>query len=406
VSGVGVGDRLLARWERVPPLVADAGLAAVVGLLTAVSVIVEDRREPSHVGTGGALLLALQVVPLVGRRRAPVMVLAACMAATFAYGMAELPDTTVQFAPLLASYTVAAHRPRRVSVPCAAVVMVGAGIAILVAGDSDAADLTVGYVTGVTAWVVGDTTRSQRERTVWLEERRADAARQAAADERVRIARDLHDVVAHHVSVIAVQAEAAQEVLAARPDRAERAMADVAATARSALTELRRLLGVLRAEGERSPQPGLADVEEVVESVRRAGLEVDVRTRGEPRPLGGLVGVTVYRIVQEALTNVLKHAEARRAEVDLQFADGEVVVGVADDGRGARPAGRVGAGGPGHGLAGMRERVALLGGHLDAGPGPDGGFAVRAVVPLERSSGRGAGAGVADAAGAAGAAGE
>jgi signal transduction histidine kinase len=279
---------------------------------------------------------------------------------------------------LVGLYTVAAHRPRRVSVRCLLALAAAGAVSYAVARDADAADVAVGYTSAITAWVLGDSARAQRERTAWLEDRRADAARQAAADERLRIARDLHDVVAHSVSVMAVQAEAAQEVLAVRPERAERAMADVADTARATLTELRQLLGVLRSDADRAPRPGLDGVGELVESVRRAGLAVEVRTEGEPRPVAGLAGVTLYRVVQEALTNVLKHAAAERADVELRYGAESLVVTVTDDGRG-RP------GAPpetaGHGLAGMRERLAVLGGTLDAGPRPEGGFSVRARLP-------------------------
>jgi signal transduction histidine kinase len=185
--------------------------------------------------------------------------------------------------------------------------------------------------------------------------------------------------VAHHISVIVVQAEAAREVLAVAPERAERAMRSVADTARAALGELRRMLGVLRSEAGLAPQPDLAGVADLVASVDRAGLAVELRTWGSERPVGGVIGLTAYRIVQEALTNVLRHAHAERACVELGFDDDALVVRVADDGRG--PAGGSSVGG-GHGLVGMRERVAAVGGQLDVGPGPDGGFVVDARLPL------------------------
>src|SRR5918994_7656671 len=186
-----------------------------------------------------------------------------------------------------------------------------------------------------------------------------------------------NDVVARHVSVIVVQAEAAQEVLAARPDRAATAMAAVADTARSALGELRRLLGVLRSEATVTPQPDLAAVDDLVASVREAGLAVSLRTRGNGLPVAPVVGLTAYRVVQEALTNVLRHAHATRAEVELAAGGTDLIVTVSDDGRSGAS-----VNGTGHGLVGMRERVSMLGGHLDAGPRPEGGFRVRAQLPL------------------------
>jgi signal transduction histidine kinase len=388
---VTILELLLERWRRLPPLVADTALAVVVGVVTVVSIHVDDRRDPTEVMTVWAwALLLVQFVALVWRRRAPVAVGLVVIAAGFAYGSANLPDPAISFPVALAVYSVAAFRPRRVSVPFAVALVVVAAVVLALDRQADAADVVVNYFVGITSWVVGDTMLGQRERSQLLAARRDDAARRAASDERVRIARDLHDVVAHHISVIAVQAEAAQEVAATDPARASQAMATVSETARAALGELRRALGVLRSEPDRSPQPRLAAVDDLVESVRRAGLSVDVHTTGEARPVDGVVGVTAYRVVQEALTNVLRHAPASRARVDLDFCDGALVVTVADDGRGARVPSRRGASGGrlsgpaggGHGLIGMRERVAAVGGQLDAGPAPDGGFNVRARLPL------------------------
>jgi signal transduction histidine kinase len=387
------------RVRRVPPLVADALLALVVAGVTIVAILVKSSQDDQPLTAYGWLLLAGQLVPLVWRRRYPVTVAAISFACAVLYGMAVLPDPPVMFAPLLAFYTVAANRSRRFSIPFAVVVMTVAAVGIVFGDASDPADVTTGYFTGIMAWVIGDTTRGQRERAAWLDERRSDAARQAARDERVRIARDLHDVVAHHVSVIAVQAEAAQEVLATQPERAGEAMANVADTARTALGELRRVLGVLRTDASLAPQPDLATVDELVASVRGAGVPVTVHTRGQTRPVDPMVGLTAYRVVQEALTNVLKHAGPCRASVDLAYGDDDLVVTISDDGRsssspsarsssssaggGAEPRAN---GGGGQGLVGMRERVAVVGGTVEAGPSPDGGFAVRATLPLPASS--------------------
>jgi len=326
---MGLVDRLLDRWRQVPPLVTDVAVAAVVALVTITSIVTTDRGDPGeHTTAWGWVLQALQLVPLVWRRRAPVTVLVLVSAGAFAYGAANLADPAVVFAPAVAVYTVAVHRARSVSVPCAVALTLVAGIVLAIDTRADAEDVAVNYFIGITSWVVGDTTRTQRERAVWLAGRQEDESRRAAADERVRIARDLHDIVAHHISVVVVQAEAAQEVLATRPDRAESAMAAVADTARTALGELRRTLGVLRTDPELAPQPGLAAVDDLAASVRQAGLSVDVRTTGAPRSVDGVVGVTAYRVVQEALTNVLRHAHATRAQVGLDFDDGALVVSV------------------------------------------------------------------------------
>ena len=370
--------RLADRGRVLPPVVVDALLAIVVGVVTAVSIAVTDRDDTSEAMTWwGWLLVVVQVVPLVWRRRAPLVVGMVTGLATLAFGMANLPDPAITFPLAVAVYSLAAYRPRSVTVPAAVAIAVVCVLSIVFDRQADVADLAVNSLVALGAWVVGDATRSQRERAAWLAQRREDEARRAASDERVRIARDLHDVVAHHISVIVVQAEAAQEVLATHPERAEGAMATVADTARRALGELRRMLGLLRSESARGPQPDLAAVEDLVASVRGAGLAVELRTTGAARPVDGVVGLTAYRIVQEALTNVLRHAHARRACVDLAFEDDALVVRVADDGRG----GGSGTGG-GQGLVGMRERVAVLGGRLEAGPAPDGGFAVDARLPL------------------------
>jgi signal transduction histidine kinase len=377
--------RALAPWRRWPPLAVDAALAAVVASVTIVSVAVQAQRDEPMQAIGYPLLAA-QLVPLVWRRRAPAAVAVVVGVAAAAYGAAELPDPPIMFAPALAWYTVAAYQPRGVSMPLAGIAVLVGAVSLAIAGDADAADVAVNYFAGIVAWVVGDSTRSDRQRLAVLAERRDDAERQAVAEERVRIARDLHDVVAHHVSVIAVQAEAAQEVVATDPDRAEKAMANVADTARAALGELRRLLGALRADSDLAPQPDLAALDGLVASVRQTGLAVTLRVDGAALDVGGLVGVAAYRVVQEALTNVLKHAEARHAEVTVAVEGDVVVVTVSDDGRGETFEARGGRDdeAAGLGLHGMRERVRILGGDLSTGATTAGaGFTVRARLPLE-----------------------
>ncbi|HEY3868822.1 MAG TPA: histidine kinase, partial [Actinocrinis sp.] len=203
-------------------------------------------------------------------------------------------------------------------------------------------------------------------------------AGQAAAAERARIARELHDIVAHHLSVIVLQAAAAR-----RPGRpAGPALEKIENSGRQALTETRRMLGVLHGNGEATglaPQPGISELDTLAGTVRAAGLPVSLVIDGDPAAVPAAVDVSVYRIVQEALTNVLKHAGPARAEVAIGCADEAVTIEVTDDGTTA-PGGRIQAGG--HGLVGMRERVAIFGGELRAGPRPGGGFAVRARLPL------------------------
>jgi signal transduction histidine kinase len=254
-------------------------------------------------------------------------------------------------------------------------------------------DLLSNYAVFATAWVLGDNMRQRRERVRSLEERaelaeqsREEEARRAVAAERTRIARELHDVVAHSVSVMVVQAGAARRVLEHSPEQAAEAMTQIEAAGRQSLNEMRRLLGVLRRDDDRSfgrdPQPSVEHLDVLVNQVREAGLPVELVVEGEPRPLAAGVDLSAYRIVQEALTNTLKHGgPAARAEVRICYAGDVIEVVVADDGRGSDSDRSDDPGG--HGLVGMRERVTLFGGDLQARNRPGGGFVVRATLPLE-----------------------
>ncbi|QDY78317.1 sensor histidine kinase [Streptomyces qinzhouensis] len=254
--------------------------------------------------------------------------------------------------------------------------------------------LTVPFVL---AWVLGDSVRTRRayfaqleERAHRLEKEREAQAKVAVAAERARIARELHDVVAHNVSVMVVQADGAAYVLDASPDQAKQALETISTTGRQALAEMRRLLGVLRTgddpeSGEYVPQPDVQQIEDLVEQVRRSGLTVDFKIEGTPRQLPSGVELTAYRIVQEALTNTRKHGGPEvGASVRLVYFDDGLGLLVEDDGRGAAHElyEDGGADGQGHGLIGMRERVGMVGGTLDAGPRPGGGFRISALLPL------------------------
>ncbi|MFD7103026.1 sensor histidine kinase [Streptomyces celluloflavus] len=250
----------------------------------------------------------------------------------------------------------------------------------------------------VLAWVLGDSVRTRRaywaqleEKAARLEKERETQSRIAVAAERARIARELHDVVAHNVSVMVVQADGAAYVLDAAPDQARQALEAISGTGRQALAEMRRLLGVLRTGekpegGEYVPQPGVEQLADLIDQVRGAGLPVDFRVVGEPRSLPSSVELTAYRIVQEALTNTRKHGGPDvGATVRLCYKDADLDLLVEDDGRGAQHElyEDGGADGLGHGLIGMRERVGMVGGSLDAGPRPGGGFRISAVLPLK-----------------------
>jgi signal transduction histidine kinase len=221
------------------------------------------------------------------------------------------------------------------------------------------------------------------ERTRQLERERGATARLAVIDERVRIARELHDVVAHHVSLIGIQAGAARLVLDRRPEKAGETLAAIEASSREAVREMQRLLGFLRQDRDDdplAPQPGMGQIETLVAQMRTAGLGVTLEIGGTVRPLPPSVDLSAYRIVQEALTNALKHAGPTAATVGIRYGDRALELEIADDGGAAPPAAAVDGG---NGLIGMRERVGLLGGELHVGQRPQGGFAVRARLPLD-----------------------
>ena len=344
---------------------------------------------PRWLESAGALLYCAGL-PL--RRSAPLLVLGLVLlgnAAQVPY-VAPSQQTGLEgfLALLLAVYSVGAHAPRR-----AGLAAVAATIALIFLGDALAVTSSPGqdaglYVLLAALWLFGDALRRHRVRTAQLEDhaselerRRAEEAQTAAAEERARIARELHDVVAHSLSVMVVQTGAARQMLTPEPDVARRQLVSAENTGRQALAEMRRLLGIVRsadAPPTLAPQPSLSHVDLLVEQVRDAGLDVRLRLEGERRQLGPGVDLAAYRIVQEALTNTVKHAGPAHAEVLVRFRRDDVEIEVRDDGRGAPLDGR-----SGHGLVGMRERVALYGGVLSAGPGPSGGFRVHATLPLD-----------------------
>jgi signal transduction histidine kinase len=362
-------------WLRRHPLLVDWALVLLV-----LTVHVGDAlsRDAKVLGLGFALL---QAVPLAARRRWPVPVLA--LVAAGAVGATLIHRAEVPLALFIAVYTVAAHADRRRSAWATAAAIVAMAIAF-------ASVDSFGYpalVVFAAAWILGDNMRTRRayfaeleDKADRLEREREANARRAAAEEQARIARELHDVIAHNVSVMTVQAAAAHDVFDADPDGAREALGSIEKTGRAALTELRRLLGSVGDGGrpELTPQPGLDAVDELVDQVRRAGLDVRLSVEGSRPALPAALDLSAYRVVQEALTNTLKHASARRAWVDIRYADAEVGVYVRDDGVGpSEPNGT-----SGRGLVGMRERVELFGGELEVGPSAAGGYAVAAHFPV------------------------
>jgi signal transduction histidine kinase len=334
-------------------------------------------------------LVAAQAVPLVVRRRWPFSASLACGIATIAYGLTPQPDPPVAYAGLVAVYSVAAHATRPRALAAGGIAAVAITLVLLVDAGADYEDALVAYLLFSTAWLLGMSARNRRERAAELEERaaalertRAAEARRAVVEERNRIAREMHDVVAHHVSVIVVQAEAGPVAVERDPARAVEAFDAISATGKLVLTEMRRLLGVLRTDdAERlAPQPGADRVSDLVAGVRAAGLDVALTVTGEPHDLPPAVDLSVYRVLQEALTNALRHAGSATVRVRLDYGPDAVRLDVVDDGAGG---GAGGAMGSGHGLLAMRERVGLVGGSVTAGPrAGGGGWAVRASLPL------------------------
>jgi signal transduction histidine kinase len=340
------------------------------------------------------LLLPATTVPLVARRYRPVQVF--CVVFTAQVALLLLPAghaVPPAFGAIVAMYTVASRcgRPRSVQLGARAGAAFALASLLYFGGDPQRAVPQLALL-GI-AWAVGDNLGTRRAylaeleaRAERLEREREEQAARATRDERARIARELHDVIAHNVSVMVVQASAGEELFDSNPQGAREALRAVATTGRDALAELRRLLGVIRPgpDGEEppayGPQPGLAALPELLQQVRDTGLAVSLSVDGEPSELPEAASLCAYRIVQEALTNTIKHAGATGAEVGLRYASDALEVSVRDDGHGG--AGQVNGTGSGHGLIGMRERVALFGGEVEAGPAPAGGYQVIARLPL------------------------
>ncbi|WP_256106852.1 sensor histidine kinase [Streptomyces sp. ODS05-4] len=368
--------------------------------------VTQDVTGPRQLIAAGVVLLLCLAIAL--RRRAPERMLVLTAVLGVVQLVADVEVNPADFAMLVVIYTVSAHGGPRwasrlalVGGVCAAPLAQVRWPVENVSTPGMVFFTVVMTVPFVLAWVLGDSMRTRRayfaqleERARRLEKEREAQSKVAVAAERARIARELHDVVAHNVSVMVVQADGAAYVLDNSPDLARQALETISGTGRQALAEMRRLLGILRTgEPEDSedyvPQPDVQQIEDLVEQVRKAGLTVDFRVEGTPRPLPSGVELTAYRIVQEALTNTRKHGGPEAgASVRLVYFDDGLGLLVEDDGRGAAHElyEDGGADGHGHGLIGMRERVGMVGGTLDAGPRPGGGFRISALLPLKPST--------------------
>ena len=376
----------VVEWWRRRPLAADALLALAVLGVTLLPLVRAGGCGCEPTPPWGYALVTAACLPLVWRRRFPFLVALTTGLLTAVHGATPLLEPPLPFAGLVAIYSVAAHATRRWAV--AAAVTATVVIAVTVAIDwpeADVEDLSILYLTFATAWLLGDANRSRRDRTAELEARAADLertqaaeTRRAAVEERTRIAREMHDVLAHSVSMMVVQAEAGPVVVRSDPARAVAAFDAISATGKQALVDLRRLLGILREDDPAplAPQPGVAQIPELVERARRT-LDVDLAMGPLPEELPRDVDFAAYRIVQEALTNVVKHAGPARVSVSLEADGGALRIEVADDGLGSPEPGS------GRGLLGMRERAGAVGGTATAGSRAEGGWAVRAELPLE-----------------------
>ena len=382
-------------------LLVDVLLALGIGLVQVLGVLVSERVGRA---AGWRDLDALAYLLLVGgaaallfRRRWPLPVLAVTLACGLVYAARNYPEGPSQLAVYPALWTVALTLPRRQAWLAAAVSAVtAAAIELFLYGDTmfDGEPLYVA-VTVLAAMWWGEAVRARRAYVAELRDRaeraertREEEARRRVDEERLRIARELHDVVSHTIGVISVQAGVAAHLLHRRPDKAADSLAAIRQASDEALGELHAMLGVLRErdggrDGDRgaplAPAPGLAELDALVAQAAGAGVEVAVAVEGAPRRLPPAVDLACYRVVQESLTNVVRHAGASRAEITVTHHDGEVVVEILDDG--AAPSGD-GAVGTGQGIPGMRERARALGGRLEAGPRPGGGFRVQASLPV------------------------
>jgi signal transduction histidine kinase len=379
----------LGRWLRdVDPWLIDAVLGTVFTVVGVAIVLGDDAGNAFRDADARGVVLALACgLPFYVRRRFPLGSLVAATTALVLLMTLEYPAGFQGQTLVVAAYTVGAHRDGIARL--AGFAALAAGVAVVAAvglPEATTSDVLLAGVTYAAAFFLGAAMRNRRLYMAQLEEQAAliarerdEQAKRAVADERLRIAQELHDVVAHSMGVIAVQAAVGTHVIDDDVDEAKRSLEAISATSRGTLTEIRRLLGVLRSDGETGyqPAPGLADLPALVADVDAAGLPVTVDVEGERHEVPPGVDLTAYRIVQEALTNVLKHAGPARAVVTIGYEPAALRLEVRDDGRGVNGRGT----GGGHGLIGMRERVGVYGGSLEAGPVAGGGFRVRAVLP-------------------------
>jgi signal transduction histidine kinase len=390
--------RMLSTARTAVPVLTDAGVGAGVAVLVLAAGLTGAGPRwisgPGPLDAVAAGLVVVVAVALALRRRFPVAVLVVLNAAALAWSAGAYPGGLILLAPLIACYTLAALRGWRWGLAGAVVTAVSAVAAVRVAFGAAAP----AGVSGITVWMAATAgaagtaagyyrallvaTRAQLARET---QTREEQARRRAAEERLRIARELHDVVGHTLATISVQAGVGIHLLRQRPGQAAAALTTIKQISDQGLTDVKTILGVLRAGGDpgqpRTPRGGLGQLGALLDPVRAAGVAPRLTIHGRARPLPAAVDLAAYRILQEALTNVLRHARARTVRLDLRYQPAQVVIEIRDDGPAAGPGPAGPAGREGHGLSGMRERALALSGQFAAGPHPGGGFQVRCALP-------------------------
>jgi signal transduction histidine kinase len=382
------------------PLYVDSGLALVFVVVTLVSVNNQDITGQIHEAQFRDSITALLVAaPIAFRRTAPLTALAVSCAAIFVHIVSHAPDGATPLAVAVLIYSVAAWTPiHRAVAGLGILTLTMIGLGVFSDGEVEPIDVAFTLAMFAILWAGGVAMRARREssdlrvhQATELARTEAERAARAVAEERLRIAQDLHDVVAHSISVIAVQAGVGSHFLDTNPEKTRAALDAIGATSRGTLNELRRLLGVLRddsGDANHLPAPTLAQLPHLVDDVARLGMPVELKVTGEPDIEHRAIEMSAYRVVQEALTNVLKHAgPTTHVEVEVDHLPDQLQVRVVDDGRGAsvvangvkQPSGH-------HGLIGMRERVDVWGGSLVTGPKAGGGFSVVATFPYGTDS--------------------
>jgi signal transduction histidine kinase len=363
-------------WLHRRPLLVDLVIAVAVWVPT----VAVATHRPHPVGT--TLLVTLATLALLRRRQAPLATVAATATAAVAIIALDSPLVPLQLG--VALYTLAASNESRTrrGLGLAAIPVIAVALTIG-SGGAEFGSTAFHVVFLAAAWLLGDAIGARRayvreieQKAERLERERLTEARRVIAEEQARIGRELHDVVAHALSVIVVQAGAAEDVFEVDPALARPPIRAIDTAARAALADLRRVLGALHTDAGYEPQPSLARLDGLIDQVRATGLDVALEIEGPLQPLSATVDLSAFRIIQEALTNTLKHADARHAQVRIRYGD-ELRLQIRDDGRGEGAGSR-----PGTGLTGMHERAAMLGGHVEARSPATGGYLVTAAIPL------------------------